>query len=153
MNTAHQREDHHSVTKALLLMFHIFRGKHSDELLSASSSEDILTRCLKRCVNFRMYSQISEIALLLAQCRSRGPTNPSYRRIKKLQSTRNNNFVFYMSFLILDPARLDDQLTCREERTGTYQYVVDGGYFQPHLCGIVGKCQHYKSDSFQRRYL
>ena len=89
MNTAHQREDHHSVTKALLLMFHIFRGRHSDELLSVSSSEDILLRCLKRCAKFRMYSQISEIALLLAQCRSRGPMNPSYRRIKGLKSTSN----------------------------------------------------------------
>ena len=77
MNTAHQREDHHSVTKALLLMFHIFKGGHAEELLAGA--EDILVRCLKRCKALQMHRQISEIALLLAECRSRGPLKLSYR--------------------------------------------------------------------------
>jgi len=78
MNTAHQRGDHSSVTKALLLMFHIYSGGHhsADQLVSA---EDILIRCIKRCEQLHMHRHISEIALLLAECRSRGLLLPSQR--------------------------------------------------------------------------
>jgi hypothetical protein len=71
MKTAHQRGDHASVTKALLLIFQIFQNSQERELMV--SSEDILLRCIERCASLSLKKELCEAAILLVRLRSRAP--------------------------------------------------------------------------------
>eukprot|EP01037_Dinobryon_pediforme_P020278 gene20278-20858_t len=133
MNTAHQREDHHSVTKALLLMFHIFKGGHAEELLAGA--EDILVRCLKRCKALQMHRQISEIALLLAECRSRGPLKLSYRLSSEQvsgQALWSTADIFnHISAALLGNTLITCQVVSQGAATGTEEDAADEPSHKP----------------------
>lgn len=76
MKTAHQRGDHGSVARALLLLYHVVNGLNSPEQggteggsisVALTGAEEILRRCLDRCCSLGMHALASQAAILLAQ--------------------------------------------------------------------------------------
>lgn len=76
MKTAHQRGDHGSVARALLLLYHVVSGLQSSNQpgefvdgLSVTSigAEEVLRRCLDRCSSLGMNALASQATVLLAR--------------------------------------------------------------------------------------
>jgi Anaphase-promoting complex subunit 5 len=76
MKTAHQRGDHGSVARALLLLYHVVSGLQSSDQtrgfvdgLSVTSigAEEVLRRCLDRCSSLGMNALASQATILLAR--------------------------------------------------------------------------------------
>lgn len=90
MKTAHQRGDHNSVARALLLLYHVVSGLNTSEQGCSSSdssavstirAEEVLRRCLHRCSTLGMNALASQAAALLSQLLSTRPltwTQTSY---------------------------------------------------------------------------
>ena len=90
MKTAHQRGDHNSVARALLLLYHVVSGLNTSEQgcsssdgssVSAIRAEEVLRRCLQRCSTLEMNALASQAAALLSQLLSTRPltwTQTSY---------------------------------------------------------------------------
>ena len=90
MKTAHQRGDHNSVARALLLLYHVVSGLNTSEqgcsgsdssAVSTISAEEVLRRCLHRCSTLGMNALASQAAALLSQLLSTRPltwTQTSY---------------------------------------------------------------------------
>ncbi len=70
LKSAHQRKDHQSVAKALLLLFHIF-DETQGSLYSGSKAEAMLMSCLHRCWTLNLRASMCDVALLLINLRSR----------------------------------------------------------------------------------
>jgi Anaphase-promoting complex subunit 5 len=90
MKTAHQRGDHNSVARALLLLYHVVSGLNTSEqgcsgsdssAVSTIRAEEVLRRCLHRCSTLGMNALASQAAALLSQLLSTRPltwTQTSY---------------------------------------------------------------------------
>eukprot|EP01038_Epipyxis_sp_PR26KG_P007881 gene7881-10697_t len=85
MKTAHQKGDHTTVARALLLIHYIFKSTQNNELLS--SAEDILIRGLERCCSLKLNKLVYEMSLLLVQIRLIN----SWRPFINNNSYNNNN--------------------------------------------------------------
>lgn len=90
MKTAHQRGDHNSVARALLLLYHVVSGLNTSghgcsssdsSAVSTIRAEEVLRRCLHRCSTLGMNALASQAAALLSQLLSTRPltwTQTSY---------------------------------------------------------------------------
>jgi hypothetical protein len=91
MKTAHQRGDHSSVAKALLVLHHVVLGIESVRVSTTGSgtmvgtsggrsnseisAEEVLGRCLDRCESQGLAALAAQAVILLARIRSAGPLN------------------------------------------------------------------------------
>ena len=78
MKMAHQLGDHVSVARALLLLFYVVEGMTNGDHRGAAddsylSAEEVLIRCLQRCVELDMRQLEIQATLLLVRLRSRWP--------------------------------------------------------------------------------
>lgn len=69
MKTAHQRGDHVSVSRALLLLHHVVDQAPTS---IATAMEETLMRCLSRSINLKLKSLSSEAALLFVRHKLKG---------------------------------------------------------------------------------
>jgi Anaphase-promoting complex subunit 5 len=76
MKTAHQRGDHGSVARALLLLYHVVSGLQSSDqtkesvdgqFVTSIGAEEVLRRCLDRCSSLGMNALASQATVLLAR--------------------------------------------------------------------------------------
>lgn len=76
MKTAHQRGDHISIAKALLVLHEVVLSSQKDQLVISQSNvlpEEVLCRCINRCVELHMRPLASQAAIYLAKLRSQRP--------------------------------------------------------------------------------
>ena len=77
MKTAHQRGDHGSVARALLLLYHVVSGLNSSDqkssVIATVGAEEVLRRCLDRCSTLGMNALASQATVLLARLLSSRP--------------------------------------------------------------------------------
>ena len=77
MKTAHQRGDHGSVARALLLLYHVVSGLNSSDqkssIIATIGAEEVLRRCLDRCSTLGMNALAAQATVLLARLLSSRP--------------------------------------------------------------------------------
>ena len=86
MKIAHQRGDHISVVKALLLLHEVVIGTKGSEmnLTSNVSAEEVLCRCIKRCAELNARSLASQAVLLLVKLRVKLPLKVNGNEIENI---------------------------------------------------------------------
>ncbi len=86
MKIAHQRGDHISVVKALLLLHEVVIGTKGSEinLTSNVSAEEVLCRCIKRCAELNARSLASQAVLLLVKLRIKLPLKVNCNEIESI---------------------------------------------------------------------
>jgi len=76
MKTAHQRGDHLSIAKALLVLHEVVLSSQKDQLVISESNilpDEVLSRCINRCVELHMRPLAAQAAIFLAKLRSQRP--------------------------------------------------------------------------------
>jgi hypothetical protein len=75
MKMAHQRGDHASVAHALLLLYYIVEIMPEDNTDGVISAENVITRCIQRCINLKLRELEIQATILLVRLRLKGSIN------------------------------------------------------------------------------
>ncbi len=99
MKIAHQRGDHISVVKALLLLHEVVIGTSGSEsnLTSNVSAEEVLCRCIKRCAELNARSLASQSVLLLVKLRIKLPLKVNSNEIENISGISDTVHSLYNS--------------------------------------------------------